>query len=322
MKDFVIIIPFYKRHEITSLCFEYLQSQKERLKFFDVITCGSEGELSKELAESYGFKYVECANNPVSEKNNYLIQQTKGYKAVIILGSDDFLTDETLLSYKDLDLDTFDVYGFEYCHFYDVKSKGLYLFQSKGQTVGAGRVYTKKLLEAINYDLWSRPQNKGLDYLALKKAFAFGKEVIIKGDVLDVKHELNITSHEIKEMCETLDILEIEKFNVPKVLELQEATVKQIIMSKEKNKSAKLKVRILKDIYDYKEGQIIEVSRQLARYGVNCGEWDIVGKEVINDTIPNDKWSKEQLQAYCDENEIEYKKTLGVSKLLELINAK
>ena len=35
---------------------------------------------------------------------------------------------------------------------------------------------------------------------------------------------------------------------------------------------------------------------------------------------PSDKWTKPQLQLYCDENDIEYKKTLGVKKLLEIIN--
>ncbi len=35
---------------------------------------------------------------------------------------------------------------------------------------------------------------------------------------------------------------------------------------------------------------------------------------------PNDKWTKPQLQLYCDENDIEHKKTLGVKKLLEIIN--
>lgn len=34
---------------------------------------------------------------------------------------------------------------------------------------------------------------------------------------------------------------------------------------------------------------------------------------------PNDKWTKPQLQLYCDENDIEYKKTLGIKKLFELI---
>jgi len=35
---------------------------------------------------------------------------------------------------------------------------------------------------------------------------------------------------------------------------------------------------------------------------------------------PNGEWTKQQLQKYCDDNEISYKKTLGAGKLLELIN--
>lgn len=319
MKDFVVIVPFYKRHELTNLCFENLQRQQKELKFFDIIVCGSEGNISKSLADKYGFKYYEFINNPVSEKNNYLIQQTKGYKAVIMLGSDDFLSDETLLSYKELDLDTCDVYGIEYCHFYDVASKTLSIFQSKGQTVGAGRVYTQKLLQKIDYNLWSRAQNRGLDYLALQKVFAYGKEVVIKGDVLDVKHELNITNHQIIEMCEQLDISELDKFKVSKVLNLKESSTKQIYMKVDKKKSRKVTVEYLKDIYDFKKGNKLTVDKQLARLGVVAGEWQIVGSNV--NTFPNDKWSKEDIQKYLDENGIDYKKTMGVKTLLGLIKS-
>jgi hypothetical protein len=279
MKDFVIIVPFYKRHEVTSLCFEHLQKQREKLGFFDVITCGSEGKESKDLAEKYGHGYVEFKNIPVSHKNNFLIQQTKDYKAVIILGSDDFLTDETLLSYQNLNLDTCDVYGFEFCHFYNVATTELYKFQSRGQTIGAGRVYTQKLLQSLDYSLWNGKQNKGLDYLALKSALAHGKEVIIQGDVLDVKHELNITSHSIIESSEKIDISELSKFNIEGLDKLQESNTKQIIMSKEV-KSNKRRVKFLKDVYQYKKGTVIEVSPQLARQGVNAGDWEFTTDAV------------------------------------------
>lgn len=35
---------------------------------------------------------------------------------------------------------------------------------------------------------------------------------------------------------------------------------------------------------------------------------------------PDDTWTKEELQEYCDENGIEYAKQLGKKKLIELIN--
>ena len=44
-------------------------------------------------------------------------------------------------------------------------------------------------------------------------------------------------------------------------------------MSKEV-KSNKRMVKFLKDVYQYKKGTVIEVSPQLARQGVNAGDWE------------------------------------------------
>jgi len=40
---------------------------------------------------------------------------------------------------------------------------------------------------------------------------------------------------------------------------------------------------------------------------------------VIPDGEPTDKWTKDQLSMYCEENNIEFNKQLGAKKLLELI---
>lgn len=276
MKDFVVIVPFYKREEITSLCFENLARQQKKYKFFDVLVCGSEGEKSKSLSDKFGFDYLEFQNTPLSEKNNHLIQNAKYYKGVIILGSDDFVTDETLLKYKDLDLNVCAFYGFTHC-FFLVKGEtdSFGRFESRGQTVGAGRLYTQKLLQSVDYNLWNVRKNKGLDFIAKNQALKNGIEIEIQGDILDVKHELNITNPEIIEHCEKLDISGIKIFeNHNKILSLNKSSENKIItnnMSKQEKRS--VKVKYLKNVYGFKKGDVVEVHKNLVRFGVASGDW-------------------------------------------------
>jgi len=217
MNKIAVIIPFYKRHEITSLCFEDIKQKSEKFGF-DVYTAGSEGELSKNLAESFGFNYIETQNNPVSAKLNTLIQETKkgNYNGVLLLGSDNFITNELLAKYSKIDLKKSVMYGVKDLYFYRVSDKktgvdGDYI--NNGISVGAGRLFSTKLLEEINYTPWNKTANNGLDTICSSQ---IGKrEKIIKcknGYVLDVKHEENISSHTIVDSCKIVDFSELSIF--------------------------------------------------------------------------------------------------------------
>ena len=124
MNKIAVIIPFYKRHEITSLFFEDIKQKAEKYNL-DVYTAGSEVEASKQLAESFGFKYIETPNNPVSTKLNILIQETKkgDYNGVLLLGSNNFITDELLTKYSNIDLKKAVMYGVKDLYFYRVSDK-------------------------------------------------------------------------------------------------------------------------------------------------------------------------------------------------------
>ena len=145
MNKIAVIIPFFKRHEITSLCFEDIKLKAEKYNL-DVYTAGSEGENSRKLAESFGFKYIETLNNPVSSKLNTLIQETKsgGYDGVLLLGSDNFITEELLDKYSKIDLKKQVMYGVKDLYFYRVSDKktgvdGQYIHNAI--SVGAGRLF-------------------------------------------------------------------------------------------------------------------------------------------------------------------------------------
>ena len=265
---YCVIIAFYKREEITRLCFQKLAEQRDRFKFFDVIVCGSEHDTSRLIAEDYGFEYVEHPNIPVSEKNNYLLQQTRGYDGVILLGSDDFLSDDQLLSYKELNTDVCAMYGFDTVIFYDVATKQAYKYKQTSYTVGAGRMFTHPLLERANYRLWNIVANKGLDRIALQTVLRYGQEVWIEGEVLDVKHELNITSHAVIENCEQIDNDYLRKFDIKGLNLLKEKSNKQIQIDMSGDK---LQVKWLKDDAGMTVGTVKSLKSKLALQLVEMG---------------------------------------------------
>lgn len=74
MNKLAIIVPFYKRHSITELCFKNLCSQATKYNI-DVYTVGSEGVVSESLAKKYEFNYLEFENLPISRKFDALLGQ-------------------------------------------------------------------------------------------------------------------------------------------------------------------------------------------------------------------------------------------------------
>jgi hypothetical protein len=268
MRNYAVIIPFFQRPEITELCFKHIARQRDEMQFFDVIACGSEGQKSRELAEKYAITYYDYINAPVSEKNNYLLSKTKGYEGVILLGSDDFLTTEQLKHYQTLDTSKSCVYGFDTVIFYDVSSCSTYKYVQENYTVGAGRMFTKTLLEACDYSLWNKRANRGLDYIASQTVLKHGIEIKIQGEVLDVKHEKNITSHEIINLCAKLSNDYLLKYKINGLNLLQESSTKQIKLDMD---GSKVKVVYIEDAAGVEKGTVKNLPSRLASQLMDMG---------------------------------------------------
>lgn len=213
----VYIIPFYKRLDLTDICFNQIKKHNR-----PVYVVGSEGEKSRLLAKKHGMIYYECANNPVSNKNNYLISKLKDvdFDYAVILGSDNFVSSnftekiEAVLSKEKPDF---------------LQLRGLYFRNQKTRKTtyfsgftGVGRCYSKRALEGVNYKLWSSGLNKGLDgcsFLRLKSKGFEPLEVDIRDlgvEVVDVKYAENITNHIVvlkgePAECLSIDFSEIDK---------------------------------------------------------------------------------------------------------------
>ena len=75
---------------------------------------GSEGDTSRALVESYGWNYLDHANQPLSEKFQAglsYIGETTGVDAVMVLGSDDLVTRELLVAAVEAMTRSVDLWG-------------------------------------------------------------------------------------------------------------------------------------------------------------------------------------------------------------------
>lgn len=307
MNKLAIILPFYKRHSLTDLCFENLFHQSEKFGF-DVICIGSEGERSRILAATYEFEYLEMPNNPVSNKFNagLLHLKGRGYDGVIVMGSDNFISDSVIEHYLTVDTSINAVYGFSDLHFY--KTNGWKLgtdssYQYMGMTIGVGRMFTKVLLEKAKYSLWRKELNSGMDSSANSFAKSLGAiEIKIpytdKYFILDVKHELNISKHEIIQHCKLFQDHGLIKKYCPliygKLMQLSNEnitrkTIKTKKVMKTRNPRATVTIEILKPVAGMKVGDVKTVSKHIGTDGQIKGWCKILSVQAKGNEVQDKK---------------------------------
>jgi hypothetical protein len=143
----------FGRPEITDKTLAYYHQLKQlNPELIDVFMCGSEGELSRNLVEKYGFYYVESENFPLSKKFDALYQGIERsnieHDAVIDIG-DDIIPEETLQIYTKLINEGVDYFAFADAYFYEIKTRSLHYwpgYTEREDGIGAGRFFSKKAL--------------------------------------------------------------------------------------------------------------------------------------------------------------------------------
>ena len=143
-----------------------------RMPFIDVVMIYSDdadGEFLNEFPNVIATAKVQ--NRPLSFKWNQAVKALHqiDFDAVILLGSDDYI-DEKLLEFVQQNMDC-DMIGFTDLYFQ--ANRQLYYWQGyegarRGEPSGAGRVYSKKFLESIGYNLYPFSANAGLDGMSWK----------------------------------------------------------------------------------------------------------------------------------------------------------
>lgn len=184
----------------------------------EIVVVGSEGEISEDIAQ--GCVYVEATNIPLTNKMNAAFQVCSKYDGVILLGSDDLMSKDMLNYYVGLASDLPHVLSLNDIYFYRQDQKKLYYFH--GQTHGAGRYYSKTVLEKVNYKSYHGFAVKGLDTnsrITLQSKGIGLKHISMKdtgGILVDVKYQGNITSEKIVYICKEVNSNIMAKAKLPK----------------------------------------------------------------------------------------------------------
>ena len=187
----VILTCVWKRPELTKFVLDYYRGLKNKLSnilHIDLLAVGSEGQKSKKICEESGFDYVEQANLPLSDKWETGINECEKYNsdAVVIVGSDDLLSEKTLFFLCNKIMEGRLIVGLKDMYLYDSPKKKLYHWQGyetdskqskhRGlESIGLGRCLSKKLLEKLDYSIWKDFKiNKGLDGAMNRKISQIG----------------------------------------------------------------------------------------------------------------------------------------------------
>lgn len=162
MHKILYITAMNGRHDTVLKCIESMP-KVERLF---VYTDQKDGQFIEDKC-SYSFEY---RNNPISYKWQHALDMAKGidFDSVVILGSDDYV-DENFIRFIEENAPKYDFIGFKDIYFeQDDKTFywGGYTNSRMGEPIGAGRTISRRLLDEMDWDLWDRPANSGLDFMA------------------------------------------------------------------------------------------------------------------------------------------------------------
>lgn len=209
-----LIISVWKRHDLEKLVVDRFLSQSKKFGF-EIVIAGSEGNKSKDLAN--GCHYIETVNFPVSNKHNAMLEKAKelNVDGVVLMGSDDMVCDNYWKFINTFTSKEIDVVGLKDLYFYSTLSKCLGYwsgFSNGKQTVGAGRFFSRYILDSMDWKLWNDGLNKGLDTNCTNRLLSKGiSEKMFSMEeskvfLMDIKHTYSITNQAILNACKQVNI--------------------------------------------------------------------------------------------------------------------
>lgn len=159
----VVISAMHGRQETVRYCLD-------KMPFIDKIMIYTTDEDGEFLDTTDVIAKAQVRNNPLSYKWHQAVRCLKqvDFDYCILLGSDDYI-DEKFLKFVDKEIKDCDMIGFLDAY-YEANGKNYYWTGYKnhreGEPVGAGKVYSKELLERIDYVLYPDFKDVGLDFMA------------------------------------------------------------------------------------------------------------------------------------------------------------
>jgi hypothetical protein len=197
-----IVIPIWKRPEVTKVCFDYLSSMIAMLPQheFNVLCVISEPEY-KEMCNRYGFDFVAYKNEPLGEKINFGIKtalERNTWDYLMTMNSDSVINPKLFFEYYDslFDKDFFGVSRVTYVNYYTDEAVD---FEYHFSILGVARCMSRKMVERMFNELgevYESSRNRGLDDSVLynsRKLNILPHFVQYDGQlVYDIKSDVNI----------------------------------------------------------------------------------------------------------------------------------
>jgi hypothetical protein len=193
----LVYLAVWKRPEITEICFQGIKRLQAHPDFeIEAVAVISEEEMIP-LCTRYGVNWVMAENHPLGRKKNAGLQYCKNFEFDFLMeiGSDDLIMTSLLDDYKKF-MVKYDFFGVREMAFLNSQTGECKKWNSR-TLYGAGRLISRKALDAVGWKLWQDHLNKGLDMSSVinlhKKGIVYWQ--IPPGEypkAVDIKSEVNI----------------------------------------------------------------------------------------------------------------------------------
>ncbi len=192
-----IIAPNNGRSKVLELFGASIQRIRTQLDTY-IPVCIISGEEDLDICNKYHLTHIKQRNNPVSEKFNrgMVWARDMGITNVLISGSDDIFSTDTIKRIIEEIDKGYDVVGIDNIYFYagDGINRGKMCHLVGKRILGVGKTISDRILTQVNWRPWTKEKNWGLDALVTQSILPHVKTCSILSDtfVCDVKTKDNL----------------------------------------------------------------------------------------------------------------------------------
>jgi hypothetical protein len=195
-----VVIPLWKRPEVTRFCFDELKKLMSQTKHELRVLCViSEADYIK-VCDEYGFNWIYADNNPLGEKINKGIRRAlefKGWDYLMMMNSDDVIKADLIDKYYEPFFESrekfFGISSVTYVNFYTKEARQ---FDYEYSVLGIGKCIRRDVVEELKGALYRPELNKCLDDTMmdnLMKIKVYPRMVRYEGMLaMDFKSDVNI----------------------------------------------------------------------------------------------------------------------------------
>lgn len=161
-----ILIPLWKRPEVTRFCFEGVKTLQAKSKHEIEVSCVISEPQFIDMCQEFGFNWVFENNIPVGNKMNAGIKSTFKYKYdyLMIMNSDDLIEAELIDKYYEPFFESLNPYfGIDKVTYVNFSTKEAREIKYEFSVLGIGKCVHRKVVNMFNGHLYVENRNKGLD---------------------------------------------------------------------------------------------------------------------------------------------------------------